>query len=453
MSDDAAPSGGDGGGGGGAKRRRRRRGGRGRGGRGRGGGGSEGEGSTPGDGSAASEDGGAASQTEGGASREASQGDAGDGGRSAGRTQGGGQQGGGQHRGGQRGGGSKGGDRRGGGRSGGGGQRRGSGGGGGERVDQAQFRREAKARAEERWSLKDRPMGLPDALDPPPKQISLEWPVQPVPGAVERRLHDIVVRRGEFGWLPDSRVDEIAEVVRSMDISLEQALSLRSALLQQKTVRNHSRIQRRADQLLRRYENGTDILELAKDVDGPPVNVFRAILTARKWSKTRIKEALRDADARLSKRDAEQFHKAEEGDRVSNVDQSETQDRAEEFEDVLCHYFDLNGVRYRAQPELVAEQQAKHGRSVRTPDLLLLDQVTINGEPVAWLDAKHFYGADVAFPRKKTAQQVKRYVEAWGQGAIIYRHGFCADLDIPGAILLDASVLDTDRMSPPSGGT
>ena len=49
---------------------------------------------------------------------------------------------------------------------------------------------------------------------------------------------------------------------------------------------------------------------------------------------------------------------------------------------------------------MVKEQMMEH-EPVNTPDLLFLDHVTINGEPIAWIDAKHFYGSDVDFQRKK----------------------------------------------------
>ncbi|GIS41821.1 MAG: hypothetical protein Ct9H90mP14_2770 [Methanobacteriota archaeon] len=72
----------------------------------------------------------------------------------------------------------------------------------------------------------------------------------------------------------------------------------------------------------------------------------------------------------------------------------------------------------------------------------MLDDVRINGVPFAWIDAKHFYGADPRFPRKKTQKQVDRYVKGKWQGAIVYRHGFTGSLVQKGAILLDASPLD-----------
>ena len=99
-------------------------------------------------------------------------------------------------------------------------------------------------------------------------------------------------------------------------------------------------------------------------------------------------------------------------------------------------------MRFRRQEDLLAEQKVTEGRAIITPDLLLLDDVRINGVPCAWIDAKHFFGADLKFPRKKTQKQVDRYGAEYGQGAIVYRHGFCGSLRLKGAIQLDSSPLD-----------
>ena len=205
---------------------------------------------------------------------------------------------------------------------------------------------------------------------------------------------------------------------------------------------SHSKLMRRANELSRRYNAGESVLALSKRFDAPPVNTFRAILTGRGWTKTRIKDTLNRNPSKLNKRDLEQFKLAESVDRVSSVDQSDTQSAAEVFEDILCHYFDSLGVRFRRQEELLAEQKVSEGRAIITPDLLMLDDVRINGVPCAWIDAKHFFGADLKFPRKKTQKQVDRYVAEYGQGAIVYRHGFCGALRLKGAIQLDSSPLN-----------
>ena len=133
---------------------------------------------------------------------------------------------------------------------------------------------------------------------------------------------------------------------------------------------------RRSNELRRRYDDGESVLSLVKAVRRTPVNTFRAILTGRGWSKNRIKESLKSPKSKLKDRDYEQFQMAEEADRVSSVNQSETQSAAEVFEDILCSHFTELGVRYRKQSDLKSSRR-EEGRAIITPDLLLLDDVRI----------------------------------------------------------------------------
>ena len=290
------------------------------------------------------------------------------------------------------------------------------------------------------------PMGFHEDT-PEPKAFSFEWATIPVPLKDEEAMAGKVMRKGEFGWLEDERVDQIAVLAEGYKMTLEQALSLRSALLQQKTVYGHGRLRSQGKNMLRLYKEGVSVVDLSTRFDFPPMNIFRIILTEMRWSKSKIKESLRQP-SKLSKREREEFEAAEAADRVSNVDQGESQERADLFEDILADWFEDQGVRLRRQPEMVKEQKQDLGRPVRTPDILFLDHVEINGKPVAWIDAKHFYGADVDFQRKKMAKQMARYIEEWGSGAVVYRHGFSANLFMPGCTLLDANVLDLSKLGP-----
>jgi len=303
-----------------------------------------------------------------------------------------------------------------------------------------------ETQAEHRFNASPRPMAIPTELDEP-RTFHLEWAVSPVPLTTEEKVAAWVVQRGEYGWLTDERVDEIARRVDDEAMNLDQALSLRSALLQQKTVYSHHKLKRQARTLAQKYRNGASVIELSKEHDFSPMNLFRAVLEANGWSKNQIKERLRNPDS-MKQREREEFEAAEAVDRVASVDQSETQLKADLFEDILADWFEAQGIRLRRQPEMVKEQSEALGRPVRTPDLLFLDHVYINGHPVAWIDAKHFYGADVEFQRKKMKKQMNRYIEEWGAGAIMFRHGFCENLFMPGVQMLDSGPIDLSRLNP-----
>ncbi|DAC47794.1 MAG: hypothetical protein CMO41_05625 [Verrucomicrobiales bacterium] len=301
------------------------------------------------------------------------------------------------------------------------------------------------ADAEARFERSPLPMAFPKEMDPP-QTFHLSWKPEPVPLKAEERVASFVVKRGDFGWLNDDRVDEIASSLEGEAMTLDQALSLRSALLQQKTVYSHHKLKSKARELARHYRSGTSVVALSKKYDFPPMNIFRVVLEAMGWSKKRIKDSLRNPSS-MKQREQDEFEAAEAADRVSSVDQSETQVKADLFEDILADWFEAQGIRLRRQPEMVKEQSELLGRPVRTPDLLFLDHVYINDQPVAWIDAKHFYGADVEFQRKKMKKQMNRYIEEWGSGAIMFRHGFSENLFLPGVLMLDAAPIDLSALT------
>ena len=81
---------------------------------------------------------------------------------------------------------------------------------------------EVEKRANNRFDRPDKPMGFPDEIKNP-NNHSFEWHVNPVPLKDEETLAKFVIRKGEFGWLEDSRVDEIANFVEDKNMTLDQA--------------------------------------------------------------------------------------------------------------------------------------------------------------------------------------------------------------------------------------
>ncbi len=118
---------------------------------------------------------------------------------------------------------------------------------------------QVEKRANDRFERQERPMGFPDSIIEP-KKHSFNWQTNPVPLKDEEILAKFVIRKGEFGWLEDERVEEIGKFVKDKKMTLDQALSLRSALLQQKTVYGHGRLKSRAKALFRLYNEGVSVV-------------------------------------------------------------------------------------------------------------------------------------------------------------------------------------------------
>eukprot|EP00536_Pseudo-nitzschia_multiseries_P013011 jgi/Psemu1/210285/e_gw1.529.1.1 len=177
------------------------------------------------------------------------------------------------------------------------------------------------------------------------------------------------------------------------------------------------------------------------------MNVFRTILGELKWSKGAIKTALRDPK-QFKERERKEFLAAESADIVSMVNQADIHENAEEFEDVLSIWLEKKGIRFVRQKELESEQKTEFGKAILTPDFLILDQLDINGVPIHWIDCKAYYGTNQRLGIKKTKQQMSRYIDHWGSGAIVYMQGFSEAIEMKNCTLLNAhGILDRETLS------
>ena len=94
------------------------------------------------------------------------------------------------------------------------------------------------------------------------------------------------------------------------------------------------------------------------------------------------------------------------------------------------------------EDELHTAQQRAYGCPVLTPDVLFRSPVFVNGQRVAWVDAKNFYGSGLAMADGKHRTQIEKYTAEWGPGAVVFSGGLSDALRLPdGCLLLDGSQL------------
>ncbi|KAL3939593.1 MAG: hypothetical protein SGBAC_005706 [Bacillariaceae sp.] len=274
------------------------------------------------------------------------------------------------------------------------------------------------------------------------KSFSFEWECVPVPNAMEAEMLRRVVKRGKYNAISDPEKEAISEyiVTSKSAMTLSQAISLRSAVLQDKTMnRHHAVLGRHAKEITNRYQRGQGILSLAKQYDSPPVNLFRTVLAGKGFQKFQIKQCIKTPENHLNERDCQEFLKACREDVVSNPNCDAAHEQAEVFETITEQFLKDLGVAYLTQTDLIKEQKPKFGKIVASPDFLLLDDVMVNGHHVRWIDCKAFYGANVNCRKKGVRKQTARYQEYWGSGAVIFLEGFSESLlDIADCTCLSA---------------
>lgn len=279
------------------------------------------------------------------------------------------------------------------------------------------------------------------SLDPPRRSIELTWTIRhTVPRKTERRVLPLLVERGVFSSFGPHKWASVTRLIRRQEfqITFGQACSLYSQYLAEKTMHTHTSFKIAAPMLLDRYNQGVPVLTISREADVPPVTVMREILR-RKWKcqNRDIKAALNKDSKLFNARDRRELLLAEKHDIVANIDKAEHQQKAAEFEERVHHYFsETLGVRCQSEGELQDMQLRLFNKQLATPDLLFLDQVTINNQPVHWIDAKNMYGASMGMSMKRLTSQAEKYLKEFGTGAFLFSHSFCTSLHTPPGVLL-----------------
>lgn len=274
------------------------------------------------------------------------------------------------------------------------------------------------------------------------------WPSYPISKQEEKYAASVLIKKGNYGPLDEKEKQVVIVLMKSTQITLGQALSLRSTLLQQKALFKHINIQSSSTILLKMYNSGHSVVEISKQFDFPPMNTFRSILSEASLSKGLIKKCFKDPKEYFEDRECNELLAAEAADLVAKADDAQNRKEGEGFEDLLANWFQKRGIRHVRQSELEKEQKKDFGSPVLTPDFLFLDHLVINGTKVTWMDCKAFYGANVGFTVKNMKKQMARYINHWGSGAVLYLHGYSDSLHIHDCVFLDAKgALDVDEIS------
>lgn len=351
----------------------------------------------------------------------------------------------------------------------------------------------------------------PAPAAPPPFTLGLTnkrvdmapWPYTVSAAPVRKEREDSVAKklvlRGEFiagSFLSDKRINEIADVCgvggtpgtttttgggNGNYMSLMQALSLRKQLLVSKIISSGWRLDKDMPRVRQQYKSGRDISDIAYDLDQPAMALLRNILTLRAQErypeldfrdlKAFVRAALRNEPVPsedelegvsappttaaqpaahhelLTPLDVVQLERAKLCDQMSFSEENVAErDMSQAWENALYTHLDSAGVKY------LSEQELKDAGCRSTPDVVMCDDVYINGQPVKWIDCKCYYGSSQSKHfHSRLEKQINRYnLEFGGRGAICYRLGFSKELasKLEGsALLLDRGLLNDDLLS------
>jgi hypothetical protein len=209
-------------------------------------------------------------------------------------------------------------------------------------------------------------------------------------------------------------------------------------------------LKRQMPRLAAQWRRGRSMLDIAREWRFPPVLLGQQMLGELGLPRKKIWGTFLDPatapDARL-RTEVEELLRA---DMIYSPRGMELQrERGKKGEDRLQRWLAKHGIGFRTEKDL-------RGKYAKTPDALLDHPIILVGQKIAWIESKANFGDDVEM-RKNLKRQLGPYTEIFGEGAVVYWHGYVDGAESPPGVLLydgDAFEALTPIVPPrPAGST
>ena len=227
-----------------------------------------------------------------------------------------------------------------------------------------------------------------------------------------------------YTFISDNELNKIIQKIKdkyNIDINKNIIISIRSSFIKNHIINNSYKINKN---ILIDYKT-IDILLLSSKYDIPPLNIIIYVFE-HKYNK-KLNKIMDKIDI-LDVYDRKQFDTAISYDKYTNPDNKVIQVKSKEFEDKIEKILKQLNIKYKTQDDLTKDQIKEVGYAYNTPDFLILTDLKINDKKIKWIDAKNFYGSNIKFDIKKIKKQVKKYIDKYGPGCIIYSLGYNSNI-------------------------
>lgn len=186
------------------------------------------------------------------------------------------------------------------------------------------------------------------------------------------------------------------------------------------------KVKNRASHLHRQWKRGASFVDIADEIQFPPVLTALHILGQEGVSRKRFWKMINEGEGVKSRDLARQLEEVCEADLVYSPEGTERQNQRGAWgERRLQAWLDARGVTYRTEEDL-----RDHPDFDKTPDALLDEPLGLNGYQVSWIESKASFG-DPYDVKRHIRRQLRPYVDRYGAGIVVYWFGYVEDADLP----------------------
>lgn len=230
--------------------------------------------------------------------------------------------------------------------------------------------------------------------------------------------------------------DDVDRLAEADHVDRELLFIIHTQRVSRDATRRFYVIKRQLPRLLGQWRHGKRMLEIAHELDFPPVLLGQLMLRELQLPRKQVWGCfLTPASAPTPRLQAE-VRELLAHDLVYSPQGMELQrERGRIGEARLYGWLDKHAIPYKTEKDL-------RGKYPKTPDALLDTPIIFYGQRLQWIESKANFGDDVEL-RKNLRRQLGPYTELFGEGAVVYWHGFVDGAESPPGILLwDAATIE-----------
>ncbi|MFQ6089141.1 MAG: TPD domain-containing protein [Candidatus Methanofastidiosia archaeon] len=214
--------------------------------------------------------------------------------------------------------------------------------------------------------------------------------------------------------------ESISHLSKKFRMPEELLLTILAQKIVRKTKKDYHIVKRQSKKLHREWKRGKTLLEISKEKRFSPILMASFILTEDGISKREFRKFINNPKSIEDRRLKIEILEIIENDMVYSPKGLEIQRVNGEFaESKIREWLELKRISYATETEIKREHK-------KTPDFLLEEVLKIDGRSINWIESKASFG-DKTQMRRDYNQQLKHYLNLFGEGLVCYWNGFIDD--------------------------
>jgi len=189
-------------------------------------------------------------------------------------------------------------------------------------------------------------------------------------------------------------------------------------------------VKQNSGRMLKEWKQGSTLLQISDKWRFPPILTAMFIFMEDGASRKEFWEYIHEPDIARSKDLRDELVEIRNADVVYSPEANERQRQRGLWGESLLHeWLDGQGITYRTEEDL-------RGVYEKTPDALLDEPMTYNGNKICWVESKASFGDNTEF-RMNSKKQLIPYTKIFGPGLVVYWLGLLDDLECPEDVYID----------------